>query len=617
MFNLYRKLMNPTRILGEVIDGDILRFLMQSLFLRENRELIMLDSVIDSMNPKAYKLERIHPLDGLCNDPRVHFHPFCRTFREDPRCNGLCEQCDERTARALLNTEDQTDVQDYICHMGLTDFVFPIRLAQKPRGVLFAGQLIPAGDDARMTTLKRRIKAESPGRYEQLVQLAVGPHQPDVEKKRESLVSGFRKLGEVIQKAVTDSYHAKRAQAIQQAVTEASDHLSGADMRFDWTRPLYDLLAELEVILDGAIVFLVKRDNQYNIKAASPRVSSNPHLTEILDRSIAAEAFSFLEHNQWRCLTPDKPEYQSLATLIPLPDNVPPPPLKLFRFEKVADTEETAASMSCIMVVMKHLQDHELDLPTALCRVFAHHAHVGLFMEKLSFTGHSMKTPIQVVLLKLRRSSRIARRMKGFNFDDSQALLEINDAIRGQLKQALTDAGLIQTASQQPSRTDPNKVNLIALIKELIPHFNAMGEKRDVKVVCSATSEEYLVTGNLSELRIVFSNLLDNAVKYSYSSKEVRITIQKVSTVPSSNLVEVTISNYGVGIDQNKKDQLFQFGLRATAPGERYQRSGSGLGLAQAKQFINSNKGTISIDFNPNFYDDQRGVVFVKVVLPA
>lgn len=602
MFDAYRKIMNPTRIMGEVIEERILQSLMQSFYLRECRELIMLDSIADPHNPHTYSFERLHPFDGD-EDNRKYFHPFCKAFREVEQCDRLCEHCDESRARALLQSPLHTEAQSYSCHIGLTDLVYAIHLANKPRGVLFAGQRVPSWDEAQMRRIREKIRITAPNRCESLLKLLVdesGDDDRDAQEQLDELKARFGALGATIQAAVSVSYIAKHAQAVQSAVAEVSEHLSIADMKFSWVQPIEDVLRELEALLEGgAIVFLVKQGNSYAAKAVSPKV------TALRDLRVPAESFAFLDPNQWKCVRPTDLEYRELASrmqqLAAHPQNV----YKLYRFEKTTDPFEPTASLSCIMVIFKTLETHELELPRECCRIFAHHAHVGIFMEKLSFTGHSMKTPIQVALLKLRRASRHARQIDS---PEGVEIGRINDGVLRQLRRALNDAHLLETAPQQQQRP---RVDITGMLLELIPQFNTLGEARGVTVVFSAPSQPLQVFGHESELRVALSNLLDNAVKYSYRGKEVRVTAQRLI-----HSVEIAIANYGLGIDSSKTDHLFTFGARAAAPDAKYERTGSGLGLAQAKQFIEGNQGSISIVFAPASFDGQRGVVVVKVVLP-
>ncbi|MBO0730377.1 MAG: HAMP domain-containing histidine kinase [Acidimicrobiaceae bacterium] len=103
-------------------------------------------------------------------------------------------------------------------------------------------------------------------------------------------------------------------------------------------------------------------------------------------------------------------------------------------------------------------------------------------------------------------------------------------------------------------------------------------------------------------LRTALVNLLENAIKYSPSGGEVSI-----STSLEGGLVSVSVSDQGVGIDPDRRHEIFQPFRRAGTRGV----SGMGLGLHVAMEVVRAHGGTLRV-----LPDQAAGTTFV-MTLPA
>jgi len=95
-----------------------------------------------------------------------------------------------------------------------------------------------------------------------------------------------------------------------------------------------------------------------------------------------------------------------------------------------------------------------------------------------------------------------------------------------------------------------------------------------------------LVRADAAQLERVFSNLLDNAVKFSPDSTSVRITGGS-----GSGKVTVRVTNRGEGIPRSRRREIFAPFVRVQTGGQ-----GSGLGLAICKGLVEANGGEIRLE---------------------
>jgi len=112
--------------------------------------------------------------------------------------------------------------------------------------------------------------------------------------------------------------------------------------------------------------------------------------------------------------------------------------------------------------------------------------------------------------------------------------------------------------------------------------------------------EHAWVQGDERRLRRAFGHLLHNAVKYSWQRARgtwvgIRIQAEQEEDQP---IWRVYIENYGVAIDENEMDSIFQFGYRGRHSHDR-SRPGTGIGLYDARQVFESHGGKLKLDSRP------------------
>jgi signal transduction histidine kinase len=103
----------------------------------------------------------------------------------------------------------------------------------------------------------------------------------------------------------------------------------------------------------------------------------------------------------------------------------------------------------------------------------------------------------------------------------------------------------------------------------------------------------------------VIANLLDNAIKYTGSSREIHLS----ASLNANGLVETKISDFGVGIDATVLPHIFDKFYRNHR--NRAQIGGTGLGLYLSRAIVQAHGGQISVSSKVN-----EGSTFTFTVLP-
>ncbi|MFC2083599.1 ATP-binding protein [Bacteroidota bacterium] len=114
-----------------------------------------------------------------------------------------------------------------------------------------------------------------------------------------------------------------------------------------------------------------------------------------------------------------------------------------------------------------------------------------------------------------------------------------------------------------------------------------------------------LIKADIPSLIQSINNLIDNAIKYSGSSKKVIARGYK-----ENGWIVISVRDFGIGIKKEETDKIFDRFYRG---GDELTRNvkGSGLGLTLVKQIIEAHKGTIVVESEPG-----KGSTFI-IKLPV
>ena len=222
------------------------------------------------------------------------------------------------------------------------------------------------------------------------------------------------------------------------------------------------------------------------------------------------------------------------------------------------------------------------------------------FKRMAEFTAdasHELKTPIcamrgeaEVLLLKERKAEEYQEGLAHFieQFDHMNQM--INDLIL--LSKLDTTEVALKMA---PLRLD-------LLIKDLCNFFQVLAEQKNIALE-AGTLEEVTVIGDKVRLQQLFTNLIDNAIKYT-TQGAIRITAEK-----NEDAVAVKIIDTGMGIPEEERGKIFKRFYRMDKSRSR-ETGGVGLGLSIAEWVVHAHQGRIEVDSEIN-----RGSTFT-VYLP-
>ncbi len=125
---------------------------------------------------------------------------------------------------------------------------------------------------------------------------------------------------------------------------------------------------------------------------------------------------------------------------------------------------------------------------------------------------------------------------------------------------------------------------LVEIVDELLP----MAQERAITINIDTINSIPTIKGDALRLREALLNILNNAIKYSFSSGIVTISLRSTDTA-----AEISITDFGIGIPQAYQDRLFKKFTRADNA-RRVDADGSGLGMFIAKKVVVAHGGTLT-----------------------
>jgi signal transduction histidine kinase len=197
--------------------------------------------------------------------------------------------------------------------------------------------------------------------------------------------------------------------------------------------------------------------------------------------------------------------------------------------------------------------------------------------------AHDLKKPLAKLKGNLELASVKVINKKSREYIED-AIIEADNLIK--IFNALLDIASFESEKKQ----DFQIFNLSMSIKSLIEIYSPVFEDNDIEFK-SNIQENIELVGNKILLTQAFTNILDNAIKYTVNKKK---TIQ-ISLIKNNNLISLYFKDNGEGIDENDYSKVFDRFVRLE---KHRQTDGNGLGLSMVKAVIKLHKSTILLSNN-------------------
>lgn len=141
------------------------------------------------------------------------------------------------------------------------------------------------------------------------------------------------------------------------------------------------------------------------------------------------------------------------------------------------------------------------------------------------------------------------------------------------------------------SRSDstPEPIHFSSLIEDCVSNYELLDNFENINMIINIDHEQPFYS-DAQRLRIIFANILSNAIKFSRSKIKSFVKVKLKTTAEKASIV---IEDNGMGIDGSHLNKVFDMFYRASE-----EKAGAGIGLYIAKQAVDKLNGTIQISSN-------------------
>ena len=133
------------------------------------------------------------------------------------------------------------------------------------------------------------------------------------------------------------------------------------------------------------------------------------------------------------------------------------------------------------------------------------------------------------------------------------------------------------------------KISIAKVVQEILDLSRSIAKTKGITINV-IESVDIEVISDIKILKTIMRNLISNAIKYSKPGGTISI-----SAIEEDNQVKVTISDTGVGMDDETLKNLFLITANTPLPGTLNEK-GSGFGLVLCKEFIEKLGGKIWVE---------------------
>ncbi|MCI5038944.1 MAG: ATP-binding protein [Donghicola eburneus] len=206
--------------------------------------------------------------------------------------------------------------------------------------------------------------------------------------------------------------------------------------------------------------------------------------------------------------------------------------------------------------------------------------------------SHELRTPLTALL-------GFIETLRGPAKEDARArdrFLGIMETEASRMNRLVRDLLSLSRVESEERMRPGQQLDLLGTVQSTVKALEPIAEDKGISVNLSAPDAEVMVNGDGDQLNQVFTNLIENAIKYGGTGGDVSVTVTILDRDPTVRgpAVRVEVKDQGQGIDPIHIPRLTERFYRVDSHRSR-EMGGTGLGLAIVKHIINRHRGRMQI----------------------
>jgi PAS domain S-box-containing protein len=213
--------------------------------------------------------------------------------------------------------------------------------------------------------------------------------------------------------------------------------------------------------------------------------------------------------------------------------------------------------------------------------------------EFLAVLAHELRNPLTPI-----RNAVDILRAKG----DDPAVVRATTAMLerqvGQIVRLVEDLLDVSRISRNRIELRKERIELGAVLRQAVESVRSVCDAKRHELTVALPPEPVFFEGDHARLTQVFTNLLENACKYTPEGGRLRIDAQVSRAAPGARTeIVVSVSDCGIGIAPDQLSRIFEMFTQVDTSLDS-SRSGLGIGLTLVKHLVDLHGGQIEVHSN-------------------
>ncbi len=205
----------------------------------------------------------------------------------------------------------------------------------------------------------------------------------------------------------------------------------------------------------------------------------------------------------------------------------------------------------------------------------------------LSILAHDLRNPLNALL---GFSDLLLKNLHKYDINKIEKYVSSINKITNQTHYLLEDLLLWSKSQTNNISFNLQKVKFQEVCDEVINHFRENARSKQIKINCFEP-EELILSADLNMFKTILRNLISNAIKFTNKNGIISVYSQKIDI----NNAIITVSDNGVGIDEENQNKIWELSQSHSTTGTANEMGG-GFGLVLCKEFVEKHGSKIWVE---------------------
>lgn len=205
--------------------------------------------------------------------------------------------------------------------------------------------------------------------------------------------------------------------------------------------------------------------------------------------------------------------------------------------------------------------------------------------DLIANVSHDLRTPLTMV----KSYAEMIRDISGDNPVKREAHVKVIIDEADRLNRLVDDMLTLSKMQSGVVSIENSSFDLVSAVQGLLDSYNLLVDNEDYKIIFEAPAS-LIIKADRAKILQVFSNLINNGVKYCGEDKTVVIKI-----IENPSYVRCQVLDHGMGIPQTELDNIWDRYYKASTNHVR-KTTGSGLGLSIVKEILKQHSAKYGVE---------------------